>query len=593
MAEDSSKEQTTLPAGDNDGQPSEGLDTLRHIITGPDKERISRLEQRLDHPGTRATELSKVLPDALVLSTTKDRKIARFLQPTIEDAIRTSVQKNPKVLADAIFPLMGPGIRKAITATIMGMIQSFNQLLNHSFSIQGFKWRVEALRTRKPYAEIVLLHTLLYQVEQIFLIHRQSGLVLQHVVGHAVKFQDPDLVSGMLTAIEDFVHDSFNVASDQNLDTLRIGSDRSVWIEQGTKAMLAGVIRGTPPLELRYRMSEVLNDIHLKFRQSLDDYDGNAADFEEARDDLRSCLDTEFKPSKKKTSPLLWITSLVVVAAVVLGAFVFYRQRQRIGTFFSALRVQPGIVVTATEKRGDRLLVFGLKDPFAEIPATLARSHGLATDRIDYHWRPYVSLEPEMIMMRVKRKLQPPPAVMLVIDGDTLVASGGAGHRWIRRFHEMGRTVSGINHIRADQLIDKDVQALRTLRERIETLRILFTIRSSNILADQVSMLTDLAHDLHTAEKLSKLVGRSFGIRIVGHTDASGSEKANLKLSRARAQVVRRFLIDNANLNITMIAVGMGSIEPTSDVLDDNLRAKSRFVGFEVVNDADIRQKNN
>ena len=76
-------------------------------------------------------------------------------------------------------------------------------------SKQGLKWRFEALRTRKPFAEVILLHTLVYQVEQIFLIHKDTGLTLQHVVSKAELANDPDLVSGMLTAIKDFVQDSF------------------------------------------------------------------------------------------------------------------------------------------------------------------------------------------------------------------------------------------------------------------------------------------------------------------------------------------------------------------------------------------------
>lgn len=592
MAEAFNKDQKKQPCGDGAGKPSGELDTLRQIIIGPEKGRIFQIEQRLDDAGIRANELSRVLPDALVMSTARDQKTARSLQPTIEAAIRSSVQKNPKVLADAIFPLMGPGIRKAISATIMGMIQSFNQLLNHSFSIQGLRWRVEAMRTRKPYAEIVLLHTLLYQVEQVFLIHRQTGLVLQHVVGHAVKFQDPDLVSGMLTAIEDFVHDSFDLKSDQSLDTLRIGSDRSVWIEQGAKAMIAGVIRGTPPLELRHRMAEILNDIHLKLNGALDDYEGDATAFENTRDDLQYCLDSEFKASKKKTSPLLWITSVVLIAAVALWAFVLFRQHRRIDSFLEGLRAQPGIVVTATEKRGNRLVVFGLKDPLVDETATSSPSNDLATDRIDYRWQPYVSLEPKFIMLRVRRLLEPTPAVVLILEGDTLVANGNAGHRWIQRFHELGPTVAGINQTRADHLVDNDLQALHGVRLRIENSRILFSLRSSAIPADQVATMTDIARELHRLERLSKLLDRTIGLRIIGYTDESGSEKANLELSRGRAEAVRRFLIDNGKVNVAMMAIGMGAQQPVGDMPDKNLRAKSRFAGFELVNDAGLRQGN-
>jgi len=105
------------------------------------------------------------------------------------------------------------------------------------------KWRLEAIRTKRSFAEVVLLHTLVYRVEEIFLIHTQSGILLQHVGAEANHGKDPDLVSGMLTAIQEFVKDSFNSQTGEMLDTLRMDGDHSVWIEQGPHAMLAAVIR--------------------------------------------------------------------------------------------------------------------------------------------------------------------------------------------------------------------------------------------------------------------------------------------------------------------------------------------------------------
>jgi OOP family OmpA-OmpF porin len=54
----------------------------------------------------------------------------------------------------------------------------------------------------------------------------------------------------MLTAIRNFVEDSFNVAQGDSLDALRFGG-LALWIEQGSEAILAGVIRGNAPKELR------------------------------------------------------------------------------------------------------------------------------------------------------------------------------------------------------------------------------------------------------------------------------------------------------------------------------------------------------
>ena len=72
------------------------------------------------------------------------------------------------------------------------------------------------------------------------------------------------MVSGMLTAIRDFAQDSFRVSDDEALDTLQVG-ELSVWIEQGPHAILAAVIRGTAPPELRTALQEALERVHARF----------------------------------------------------------------------------------------------------------------------------------------------------------------------------------------------------------------------------------------------------------------------------------------------------------------------------------------
>ncbi|MGD2186667.1 MAG: hypothetical protein PVI71_11095, partial [Desulfobacterales bacterium] len=185
------------------------LDEIRELIIGPFQSQLDELQRRMDTPQLRAKDVSSVLPEAISLRSSEDKKIEMALEPITEAAIKSSIKKDRQVLVNALFPVMGPAIRKAIASAIQSMIQGFNKLLENSISTRGLKWRLEALRTGKTFAEVVFLHTLEYQVEQLFLINRDSGLVLQHVVANTVVSQDPELVSGMLTAIKDFVQDSF------------------------------------------------------------------------------------------------------------------------------------------------------------------------------------------------------------------------------------------------------------------------------------------------------------------------------------------------------------------------------------------------
>ena len=186
---DSTDEQSEKKDAPDTREPEEDIEELRKLLLSPIQAQLDGLQKRLDRPDLYARDVSQVLPEAISLRSNQDKKIQMALAPITENAIKSSIRRDRKVLVDALFPVMGPAIRRAIAAAIQGMVQSFNQILEHSLSLNGLKWRIEALRTQRPFAEVVLLHTLIYQVEQVFLIHRETGLVLQHVVTKAVMIQ--------------------------------------------------------------------------------------------------------------------------------------------------------------------------------------------------------------------------------------------------------------------------------------------------------------------------------------------------------------------------------------------------------------------
>ena len=77
-------------------------------------------------PGSRREELAELLPEAIALRAGRDRQLARALAPTVESAIGESVRRNPREIATAIFPVLGPAIRKAIAETLAGLVASIN-----------------------------------------------------------------------------------------------------------------------------------------------------------------------------------------------------------------------------------------------------------------------------------------------------------------------------------------------------------------------------------------------------------------------------------------------------------------------------------
>src|ERR1700690_1994000 len=224
MAEQAQRRAPMALAQEKSTDNNHAYEELRHLIVAPETEGLAAVEERLDNLEKRTCDVSEVVAEAIEMRrATGDQALSDALAPTIQETLRESVRKDPHVLADALFPVMGPAIRKSITEALRAMLESFNQALEHSLSIRGLQWRLEALRTGKSFGEIVLMHSLLYRVEQVFLIHRKTGLVLGHVVAQSVSTQDPSMVAGMLSAIQQFVADSFDARSDETLDSLNVG----------------------------------------------------------------------------------------------------------------------------------------------------------------------------------------------------------------------------------------------------------------------------------------------------------------------------------------------------------------------------------
>jgi OOP family OmpA-OmpF porin len=565
--------QTGSPDGDE-----EGMTELRSLLLGPAETQIAEIHERLTDPHRQLEEVSRILPAAVAVRTRQDDELTKALAPTVTSAIEASVRKNPQPLIDAIFPVIGPAIRRAIAVALSGMTQSLNQTLAHSFSLQGLKWRFEARRTGKSFAEVVLLHTLLYRVEQVFLIHKETGLLLQHVVAVGAATQDADMVSGMLTAIQDFAHDSFNTPEGDQLETMQVG-ELTVWIEQGPLAILAGVIRGTAPQELRPVFQSTLESIHLQFRDALVDFSGDAAAFDAARPLLENCLETQYDPEKQAATskripiPVIVIASVIVLALLVWGFFAL-RSARRWDAYVERLKSEPGVVVTDAGERDGKYFVAGLRDPLARDPQQFLPEAKVDPAEVISRWEPFQAMSPEFVEARARKLLEPPATVNLKVDNGALEAEGFATLQWITETRRAARFIPGINQLKEDKLLDLD---------RIVNPRLLFELDQTELVPGQEEKFNQLIADIERLQELAKEMGKNVRLEITGHADGSGTEERNSTLSQGRAEAIASEL--NARFasrpNLTIIAVG--SKEKLRDEITEADRAANRSVTFKII----------
>jgi outer membrane protein OmpA-like peptidoglycan-associated protein len=556
----------------------ESMAELRSLLLGPAEADLREIHERLADPHRQLKEVSHVLPAAISVRTRQDAELADALAPTVTSAIETSVRRNPQPLVDAIFPVIGPAIRRAIAAALSGMTQSLNQSLAHSFSIQGLKWRIEAWRTGKPFAEVVLLHTLLYRVEQVFLIHKETGLLLQHVTASHVAAQDADMVSGMLTAIQDFVHDSFSTPEGDQLETLQVG-ELTVWIEQGPLAILAGVIRGTAPQELREVFQTTLESIHLQYRDALVEFSGDAAPFDATRPLLEDCLDSQYDPEKKHATSKRPLTALVIVSCIILAALVVWavfawRDARRWDAYIERLKSEPGIVVTDVGKQQGKYFVGGLRDPLARDPQTFMPDAKVDPRAVVSRWQPFQAMSPEFVLARAQKLLEPPQTVKLSVDNGVLNAEGFATQQWIADTRRFVRFIPGLSRFNEERLLELD---------RIVNPSLLFEVDQTQLASGQDEKFNQLVADINRLQSLAEGMKKNVRLEITGHADGSGTEERNSTLSRGRAEMIaaelNRRLTGKSNLTI----VPVGSKEKVRDEVTEADRAANRSVTFKII----------
>src|SRR5215831_4535216 len=330
--------------------PEQIYQELRELILAPEQQTLKDLHHRVDDPASRTEDVGSVVAEAIQLRRKQggDEALSAALTPTIETALRESVRKDPGTLANALFPVMGPAIRRSILETLRSFLESFNQVLDQSLSMKGLKWRIEALRTGRSFTEVALLHSLIFRVEQVFLIHKKTGLSLGHAVAPSVAMQDPSLVSGMLSAIQDFVRDSFHTVQGQGLNRMNVG-DLDVWIEEGPYAILACVIRGVAPRTLRDRMAEVLENIHRDYSEQLDHFAGDTAPFAKVNTELARCLELRYKEEAQSRRGYGFVYATAILLFLAVGGWLGWRavQYRRWDRLVSTFREQPGFVIAS------------------------------------------------------------------------------------------------------------------------------------------------------------------------------------------------------------------------------------------------------
>ncbi len=602
---------TLADVAERDEQAAEqALRTLKSLLMEDEQKQLVEIQERLDDPLMHADEVALVLPQAL--RRTKETDLAKALERPLTQSVLRAVRHQPKAFAEAVFPILGPAIRRAIAEALRGMVRKLNRVLDHSFSPRGLRWRLEAWRSGMSFSEVVLRHTLEYRVEQAFLIRSADGVMLSHVSDELNLKQDPDAYSAMLTAIQSFYKDTID--ADESISAVDL-VEHTALLVHGPIAYIACVIAGEPPMELRGELADNLAEIHARYSDNLQAFSGDRRDAAILEPELRRCLLAKETPASETRGRSLKAFLAVLGLIIAATGWVSYTQWQehrlrqaelaRQSRAVALLRTVPGIVMTDVKQAPGRLQIHGLRDPLAKDPEQVLRQSGLEIAGWQAHWRPFQAAEPEIALHRARLRLQPPDDVTLELHADRqLVAKGLADQAWISRAALLAPTVPGVEALDTSGLVSADTRLLREaarpltpglvtvdshdlaaaehrrladLRSAIEATSIRFEAGSFELTEIHRETLERLAGQLDELLPLARLLKMDASVRIVGRTDGTGSPANNELIALQRALKVGD--------GLTELGIPRTTIEPVAHPLlrsDGRARPDLRRVEIEI-----------
>ena len=582
------KHDTDLGSKQDTFDDSSEYDQLRKLLLGTEYEELLKLQYQFSNHSRSSDKISEVISEAIALRAKKDDSLTHALAPSVEAAIHTSVRRNPMRLANALFPVIGPAIRESVSEMLSSMIQQMNQTLENSLSLRSIKWRIQALRTDQSFAEVMLAETMLYQVEQIFLIHRNTSLLINHLSSERAVVKDPDMVSGMLSAVSDFVKDSFQVDKQQSIKSIKFGR-LNLLIEAGPHALIVAAVRGMAPVNLQVKLREQLEELHRLYAMQLEEFDGDVDSFPDTYLQLNSCLLSQDKQNtihiKKKKTPWAAFAVLALLLLIPLAFFIMNKiEMSKWLTIVGHLQNEPGIVVLDEEKKDGTYLLRGMRDPLAKQPEEITDTIASFKPAIQWNWQSYYSTEPEIIRKRIQFVLDPPLQVETKYQDGLLEISGEADPAWIEALPNKLAMLWGVQRVDRSKLMPNNSLKLKMLQliGTLETIAVEFLPNSSKLDSNQVIKLADASNLIHEINQLANSLDVRMQVGVLSTADASGSMIGNIKITETRARNVEQALVQNGIAEEVLLAKGLGSYAKLPELGKSASCLGGRCVFFEV-----------
>lgn len=587
---------------------------LKHLLLAPELALLKRIQRRCDALQLRVGDdpalkdsVRGVIVEVLRESGVEEHdRLAAALAPLIVSSMRQEIRNSRDMMVDALYPITGQLVKAAVRNAFNELLETINSKLDEGFSVDRWRAKIQSKVTGTSEAEILLRRNPPFDIEEIYVIHRPTGLLIERV--SATEDTDDDgagvdseLVSGLLTAIMDFTRDAFSDEKGGELRTLTFGESQ-LFLRTSANTILAAKTTGTPPPRFEAALQRAFLSILERWNDFLASFDDEVKDdqktsfnddMDERFRDLLRARRKNFRGGALRAYAVIAVVFLLIAAWPAWATYQYYRAQTIEDNARTVVESQAALQGYPIDIRYDgdaeALVVSGL------LPSTAAKENlvsGLA-DRL-----PGVKNDLRLATMNQVREEDIANSLSAILNTELTKLKASLRQAMV----ELENQTQASDAALAEQ-ISKSVAGLdakfdtfeKSVSQRIEN-RIATALVPSpdKVLTDWVQTNTLFLRDetqfrnpkwakalLQELAALIKSTPDDLRIRVVGYTDNTGSDSLNARLSMERAQTVVRMLTALDVPEDRLITVGRSSEKSIGAGKD---AAYNRRVEFEIVN---------
>ena len=243
------------------------LQKLREILLQEDRAELSALRDVLEDREKLSQRVGPIVEEHIDFL--KENFPAEF-ELAVEKIIEQKLEGSQERILNVIYPVLGKMIRKFITHQFQMLKDRIDARLRSTFSRQGMWGRIKSRLFGVKESDIILSDIDEMIVEEIFVIQKDSGLLMGKAAMKSTI--DQDVVAGMLTAIKSFVEDAF-MQKTEDLEMIEYDNYK-IFLQNYHSYYFAVVMSGSLSTSDRVELSGQLMDFaetELSTRQQLDE----------------------------------------------------------------------------------------------------------------------------------------------------------------------------------------------------------------------------------------------------------------------------------------------------------------------------------